>query len=576
LKKLLRFFKPYWIASSIAIAFMFLELFSDLFQPALIKDIVDVGIENSDLNYILNTSFFMIAIALVGMIGGFVSSLFTAYVSQSFGTDLRDSLFKKVQNFSFSNLDQFKTSSLITRLTNDVNQVQNMVRMSIRMMVRASLLCIGGVIMAVLINQRLGLIFLVSIPVLLLMLFIVIRKGFPLFTIVQKKLDRVNGVMRENLAGVRVVKAFVRSKQEEKRFQVANEELMDITIKGSRIVALINPLMMLVLNLSIVAVIWFGGLQYDGGIMTVGDIMAFINYMIRIMNALMRVAMTLFMVSRAQASANRINEVFEADVDIQDEAFAQDMEIERGEVVFQEVSFSYGKYDSEPILKNISFEAKQGEKVAIIGAIGSGKSTLVQLIPRLYDVTEGNIYIDGKDIRTYKLTSLRNQIGMVLQQAILFSGSIKENLRWGRKNAEDEEIMEAARIAQAHDFVEGFTNQYDTLLGQKGVNVSGGQKQRLSIARALIKKPKILILDDSTSAVDVGTEAKIRHGLKSNMKCTTFVIAQRVSTVLDADKIIVLDQGEIVAQGSHNELIKTSAIYQDIFYSQLGREDFDE
>lgn len=552
---------------------MLVELYADLIQPAIIADIVDIGVVNQDFNYILHRSLIMIGLAVLGMIGGFGSTVLSSYASQSFSVDLRRDLFKKVQSFSFSNIDKFKTSSLITRLTSDVTQVQNMVRITMRMMFRAVLLSIGGVLMASLLNLRVSIIFVVAIPALVVAFIWVIKKGFPIFSVVQQKLDKVNGVMRENLVGARVVKAFVRADLEKNRFKEANEGLMNSSVKGLKIVALLMPAMMLILNLSIVAVLWIGGIEYSKGTMTDGQIIAYINYLTRILMALMRVAFGLIMISRAKASVLRINEVLDTEVDIHDNPNASDSAIKKGMVAFENVTFKYSKENKEPILKDISFSVNGGETVAILGATGSGKSTLVNLISRLYDVTEGKILIDGKDIKSFKLKSLRNQIGMVLQESILFSGTIKENLLWGDENANDNEIITASQSAQADEFISNFTKGYETILGQRGVNVSGGQKQRISIARALVKKPKILILDDSTSAVDMATEAKIQEALRrKENKCTTFVIAQRISTVLDADKIIVLDKGEIVAQGTHEELLKTSEIYKDIYISQMGKE----
>ncbi|TCT11638.1 ATP-binding cassette subfamily B protein [Natranaerovirga pectinivora] len=573
MKNLLKYIKPYWIFFIFSILLMLVELYADLIQPAIIADIVDIGVVNQDFNYILHRSLIMIGLAVLGMIGGFGSTVLSSYASQSFSVDLRRDLFKKVQSFSFSNIDKFKTSSLITRLTSDVTQVQNMVRITMRMMFRAVLLSIGGVLMASLLNLRVSIIFVVAIPALVVAFIWVIKKGFPIFSVVQQKLDKVNGVMRENLVGARVVKAFVRADLEKNRFKEANEGLMNSSVKGLKIVALLMPAMMLILNLSIVAVLWIGGIEYSKGTMTDGQIIAYINYLTRILMALMRVAFGLIMISRAKASVLRINEVLDTEVDIHDNPNASDSAIKKGMVAFENVTFKYSKENKEPILKDISFSVNGGETVAILGATGSGKSTLVNLISRLYDVTEGKILIDGKDIKSFKLKSLRNQIGMVLQESILFSGTIKENLLWGDENANDNEIITASQSAQADEFISNFTKGYETILGQRGVNVSGGQKQRISIARALVKKPKILILDDSTSAVDMATEAKIQEALRrKENKCTTFVIAQRISTVLDADKIIVLDKGEIVAQGTHEELLKTSEIYKDIYISQMGKE----
>lgn len=571
--KLLSYLKPYWKMVLLAPILMIVEVITDLLQPTLLAKIVDKGITNYDIHFIIRTGLIMIGIAAIGMIGGVGCSITASIASQSFGTDLRSSLFKKIQNFSFANLDKFKISSLITRLTNDITQVQMMVLMSLRIMVRAPLLCIGGIIMAVSINTRLSLILLLAVPALLLAFVFVMKKSFPLFTSVQKKLDRVNTVMRENLSGVRVIKAFVRSDFENSRFATANEDLMNTTIQAFRLVISIMPLMMLVMNLSVVAVLWFGGWQVSAGTMKVGEIIAFINYFTLILFSLMMVSAIFIFITRANVSAKRIHEVLETEIDITNESEPILTPIKKGEVIFDHVSYGYDGSDGDPVLKDISFVAHSGEIVAILGATGSGKSTLVHLIPRLYDVNKGRVLIDGKDVREIDLCTLRSSIGVVLQESLLFSGTIKENLRWGNENATDEEIIEAAKIAQAHNFIMSFPDGYDTQINQRGVNLSGGQKQRLAIARAIVKKPAILILDDSTSAVDLSTEQRILRSLKRLLnQCTTFIIAQRISTVLNADRILLLSDGQVVAQGTHATLLENSSEYQEIYRSQLGEE----
>lgn len=571
--KLLKYLKPYLLASILAPLLMMIEVLSDILQPKLMATIVDKGIYNGDISLILHTGGIMIGLALIGVVGGIGCTATASYASMKFGADVRSDVYKKIQKFSFSNLDEFKTASLITRLTNDIVQVQNIVLMMLRMLVRSPLLCIGGLIMAISLNAHLALIFVVVIPLLVISLLFIINKGFPLFNIVQTKLDKVNAVIRENLTGVRVVKAFVRSDLEKDRFDTANNDLTNINTTASRLMTLTMPIMMLLMNLSVVAVIWFGGIEVDKGTLKVGEIMAFINYMTQILSSLLMLTMGLMNFSRAKVSADRVNEVLETDIDIEDAKAASDEPIENGSVVFENVSFKYKGASGDPVLKNISFKANPGETVAILGGTGSGKSSLVNLIPRLYDVTGGRILIDGRDIRSIKINTLRKGISFVLQESILFSGSIKENICFGKKNATEAEILEAAKAADAHDFISGFADGYETTLGQRGVNVSGGQKQRLSIARALIKKPPILILDDSTSAVDMGTESRIQKALKEMMKNTTcIIIAQRISTVLDADKILVLEDGEIAAEGNHEELLKTSPVYRDICISQLGEE----
>ncbi|MGI6129960.1 MAG: ABC transporter ATP-binding protein, partial [bacterium] len=437
-------------------------------------------------------------------------------------------------------------------------------------LIRAPLMSIGAMFMAITINPRLAAILLVAIPVLVVLLFIVANRALPLFTKSQQSLDRVNAVMQENLAGIRVVKAYVQADQEQARFGQASRRLRDITVQASRIIALAMPIMMLVMNLSIVAVIWFGGIEVNQGHMEIGQIMAYINYMTQILFSLLMVGMLFVMFSRAQVSATRVNEVLTTEVDIADKPAAIDKSISAGRVEFDNVSFRYPGMGGPPVLKNISFTVEPGSTVAILGATGAGKSTLVHLIPRLYDPTTGKILIDGQDVKDIKLETLRGGIGVVLQETTLFSGSIKDNIKWGQQQASDEEVTAAAKAAQAHDFIMSLPDKYGTQLGQRGVNLSGGQKQRIAIARALIKKPAILILDDSTSAVDMGTEARIRQALANlPTKSTRLIIAQRISTVLHADKIIVLEDGQIEAMGTHEELLKTSVIYQDIYRSQV-------
>lgn len=570
--KLIRFLKPHWKMALLAPAMMLIEVLMDLYQPVLMATIVDDGIPAGDTAYIVQTGLKMISVAAIGFLGGFGCTIASSIASQNFGADVRLSLFKKIQAFSFANLDFFRTSSLITRLTNDVTQVQQIVLMSLRMMVRAPLLAIGGIIMAVSINARLAAILLISIPILAVLMAIVIQKGFPLFKAVQKKLDRVNTVMRENLAGVRVVKAFVRSNMEKKRFGTANDDLMEITMKASRLVALSMPMIMLIMNLSVVAVLWFGGIQINQGTIQVGEVMAFINYMTQILMSLLSVAFIFMGLSRSKASGERIAEVLDTEIDIKNPVNAIECQATEGQVEFRDVTFHYPNSKGEPVLKNISFTAEPGQTIGLLGGTGSGKTTLVSLIPRLYDIDSGKILIDGQDIRTMDLYSLRSKIGFVLQDTVLFSGTIQENILWGNEQASEQEVIGVAKLAQAHEFINNFNEGYATHLGQRGVNVSGGQKQRISIARGLIKNPLILILDDSTSAVDLTTESRIQAGLRNNKNCTTFIIAQRISSIIAADKILVLEDAEIAAAGTHDQLIDSSSIYQDIYYSQMNRE----
>uniref|UniRef100_A0A7C3SNE4 ABC transporter ATP-binding protein n=1 Tax=Dictyoglomus turgidum TaxID=513050 RepID=A0A7C3SNE4_9BACT len=572
MKKLIRYLKPYTLFAILAPLFMLIEVICDLYQPTLLAHIVDNGILKNNFQLILHTGLIMLAIAFIGVIGGVGCTVFSSLASQYFGRDLRNELFKKVQQFSFSNIDKFHTSSLITRLTNDVNQLQTLVMMSLRIMVRAPLLFVGGIIMAISLNKNLSIIFLFSIPILASIFLFIMKKSFPLFSEVQKRIDYVNNVVRENLVGIRVVRAFRREDYEKERFKYANTMLMNAVIKAIMLMIIAMPLFMLVMNLSILVVLWFGGLLVNQGNMKVGEVMAYINYMGQIMFSLMMIGNILMFVSRASVSAERVLEVLEEKIDIQNKENADKTPIREGRVKFEHVYFSYFNKE-ESVLKDINFEVNSGEIIGIIGTTGSGKSTLVNLIPRLYDVTSGRILIDGRDIRDIDLKILRDAISMVPQDTILFSGTIKENICWGKEDATYEEIIESAKIAQAHEFIIRLPQGYDTVIGERGVTLSGGQKQRIAIARALIKKPKILILDDATSALDFATEQKIIHGLRGIIKnCTTFIVAQRVSTMMNADKIIVLDKGIIVGFGSHAELLKNNDFYREIYKSQIDEE----
>lgn len=572
--KLFRYLKPYWKSTLLAPLLMLVEVYMDLLQPKLMASIVNDGVMAGNLPHIQQTGALMLGAALIGLAGGMGCTVFSSIASLHFGADLRKDLFERVQSFSFRNLDQFKSGSLVTRLTNDVVQLQTLVQMTLRILVRAPFLALGSLIMAVTISPRLALILAAVIPLLFGALLIIIRKGFPLFSLVQKRLDRVNTVLQENLAGIRVVKAFVRSGYERRRFGRANDDYMKTAVRASRVVALIMPLMMLLMNFSIVAVLWFGGAQVWAGALKVGDLVAFVNYVTQVLFSLLMVGMMLMNVSRAKASADRVQEVLRAESEIADRAGANRSAITSGKVAFERVGFAYDSGQNDRVLKEISFTAEPGQTVAILGATGSGKSTLVNLIPRLYEVTEGRVTIDGTDVRDIELHHLRSRIGMVLQEAILFTGTIRDNIRFGKPDATQEEVEAAAKAAQAHDFIVKLPDGYDTMLGQRGVNLSGGQKQRLSIARALLIRPPILILDDSTSAVDLGTESRIQKALKELMqRSTCFLIAQRISSVLDADCILVLEDGRIAAAGTHRELLASSPVYQDIYRSQLGKEE---
>ena len=569
--KLLKYIKGNAIIYAIlAPLMMFIEVIMDLNQPKLMSDIIDIGVANGDISYVLNIGFKMIVVAFIGILGGMLCGIFATLASMNMGKNIRQALFDKIQSLSFLEIDKFKTSSLITRLTNDVTQVQNMVMMALRGMVRSPLICLGGIIMSLTISIKLSMIFLIAIPLIILSVTLITSKSIPFFTEMQKKIDNVNLVMRENLLGVRVVKAFTIENKVRQRFSNANEELMDTSIKAQEVTILLWPLVTLIMNLSVVAVLWFGGNYVNNGSLEVGKIMAFINYLVQIMGSLNMLVMIIINFSRAKVSAERINEVLDIESSIKDTENTE--KIDNFDVEFKDVYFKYNK-DGEYVLKRISFKASEGEKIGIIGPTGSGKSSLISLIPRLYDTTSGSVMIGNKDVRSLKIKDLRKIIGVVLQDTTLFSGSIADNLRFGMEDANEEMMDSATRDAQAFEFINSSNEGYNREVGQRGKNLSGGQKQRISIARTLIKNPKILILDDSSSALDMETESKLQNSLKNRMKdSTVFLIAQRISAVMDSDKIIVLDNGEIAAIGTHKELIKNCEIYRSIAISQLGEE----
>ncbi len=570
-KKLAKFLKPYWRWVMIAPVLMTLEVAMDLMQPLMVERIVDQGISRLDLNLVLHTGLLMFGLAVIGALGGMSNSLFAEMTVQASGADLREALFRKVQTFSFGNLDEMETGQLITRLTNDVTQVQEALLLILRILVRAPLLLIGSLIMAILTSPQLAFLPLVLMPVELVAVVWIINRATPLYMLVQQKLDALNEVMQENLAGMRVVKAFVRGGHEQARFGKANVALTQQSILAARMVAVMPAFMMLTMNLGIIGVLWFGGIQVVAGKMQLGQIIAFVNYLMITLFSLIMVSQLVMQLARADASAKRIQEVLESQPKVQNRPGALVEFSPRGRVVFENVTFNYEGNDGDPVLKGISFVAEPGQTVALLGTTGAGKSSLVNLIPRFYDVSSGCVSIDGRDVRDIDQASLRHQIGIALQETVLFSGSIRDNIRYGRIDAPDEQVIAAARAAQAHDFILSLPDGYDTVLGQRGVNLSGGQKQRIAIARALLLRPAILILDDSTSAVDVETETKIQVALERIMKDrTSFVIAQRISTVLNADKILVLDDGQIVAEGTHRQLLAESPVYREIYNSQLG------
>jgi ATP-binding cassette subfamily B protein len=596
-RKLLSFLTPYWRWAVLAPLLMALEVTMDLMQPRLIQRIVDQGILRSDMAVVVNTGLLQVGAALVGLVGGVGCGIFAVMAGQSFGADLRGALFRKVQALSFGNLDRLETGALITRLTNDVTQVQEVVMMLLRVMVRVPLLLVGSLIMAVITSPRLALIFVVLVPVVLAALIWIINKTFPMFGEVQRRLDALNTVMQENLAGVRVVKAFARAAHELRRFGGANDRLMDQNIAAVRMSAATLPIMMLTLNAGVVAALWFGGLQVNAGDLQVGQLIAFINYLTQTLMSLMMISMLVVRVARAEASAGRIQEVLDSAPEVRVAPDALGTFSPVGRVVFENVSFSYepgardlgfgASNDGQPsspkplapspspqppdlVLKDVSFTVEPGQTVALLGATGAGKSSLVNLIPRFYDVTAGRVMIDGVDVRAIDEAELRRAIGVALQESVLFSGTIRDNIRYGRPDATDDEVIAVARKAQAHDFISRLPEGYDSLVGQRGVNLSGGQKQRLAIARALLADPAVLILDDSTSAVDVATEARIQAALADMpRRQTRVIVAQRISAAIGADMILVLDDGRVVAQGTHAALLESSQVYREIYESQI-------
>lgn len=570
-RKLIRFIKPYWRWAAIAPFLMMLEVLMDLMQPRMVQRIIDEGITQLDQAVVIHTGLLMIGVAVIGALGGMSNGFFAENVAQGFAADLRADLFRKVQTFSFANLDELDTGQLITRLTNDVTQVQEAIVMILRILVRAPLLLIGSLVMAIITSPQLAFLPIALMPFELAAVIWIVNKATPVYTGVQTRLDGVNEVMQENLAGVRVVKAFVRARHEEARFGKANNNLTDQTVKAARIVAIMMPFMMVTINLGIIGVLWFGGVNFSTGAMQIGQIIAFVSYLTTTLFSLMMVSQMVIQLARAEASARRIQEVLEKEPDVQDKPEAIARNHYAGKVAFQDVTFSYNGNSEDSVLKGVTFTAEPGQTVAILGTTGAGKSSLVHLIPRFYDVKSGKIMIDGVDVRDLEQESLRRNIGVALQEVVLFSGTIRDNIRYGRPDASDEQVIAAAKAAQAHNFILSFPEGYDTQLGQRGVNLSGGQKQRIAIARALLLQPSILILDDSTSAVDVETESKIQEALETIMlQRTSFVIAQRISTVLKADKILVLDDGRIAAEGTHRELMVSSPIYREIYESQLG------
>lgn len=597
---ILRSLGRYKLAAAIALLLMLIELTTELVQPLLISKIIDQGIKTQDMSIVLQWSAVLLACSLLAFGAGIISSFYAAHVSQSFGYDVRERLYEKVQSFSYANFNRFPTASLITRLTNDATQLQSIVFMGLRIMLRAPLLVMGGVIMAFVVHAKLALLLAVAVPLLLGFMIWVMRKGEKLFRLVQQQLDRVNSVMQENLLGMRLIRIFVRMQHESARFARASSRLMDRTVAALRLTEITMPFILFIMNTGIIAVLWFGRLEIDAGGASVGEVVAIVNYAMRTAGALSVFSMIVVNFSRARASAERITEVLEENSGFESAdgtgagigagagasaigagtgkgagagastgaSAGTGLQVRRGEVAFQGVSFTYPGGDRD-VLRDITFAARQGDTIAIMGATGSGKSSLMQLIPRLYEADGGRIRIDGEDIARYKLKDLRSRIGYVPQEVLLFSGTVRDNIAWGKEDAALEEVVEAARAAQLHETIMKLPRQYDTLLGQRGVNLSGGQKQRLSIARALVRKPAILLLDDSTSALDAQTEQRLLQAI-GQQSCTIFLITQKVSATANADLVLLLDEGELIAQGTHEDLLEASPLYRRICQSQLA------
>lgn len=558
------------ICAILAPIFMLLEVAMDLMQPTLLANIINIGVANGDLGYVLKTGAFMLGTVILGLIGGAGCSILAAIAAMHLGEKIREGVFGKIQTLSFLELDHFKTPSLITRVTNDITQIQQMVLLGLKIAVRAPLTCIGGIIMAYLLSPQLSIVFVIVIPIIIVIVCIISYYSFPMFRKMQEKIDYVNNVMRENLLGIRVIKAFTMESKRRSKFKTANEDLMQTSIRAQNITMVLMPVVMFLVNISVIAVLWYGGTLANKGSLETGNIMAFVNYLVQIMSSVMMVIMIVINFSRAKASADRVCEVLDAQSSIVEVDHTE--KVEDWSVEFKDVSFRYFEH-SECVLENISFKAESGQKIGIIGGTGSGKSSLVGLIPRLYDVTQGQILIGGKDVKNLAIKDLRDHIGVVLQESILFSGTIEDNIRFGKKDASLEEVESAAKTAQAYEFIINKPNQYEDQVEQRGKNLSGGQKQRLSITRTLIKNPRILILDDSSSALDMATESKLQKAIKERMEQTTFfMIAQRISAIMDSDKIIVLDEGRISGIGTHDELIRDNEIYRSIAISQLGEE----
>ena len=567
-----KYIRPYIWMAVLAPLLMLLEVFMDLMQPTLLARIVDKGIIPSDMQVLTSTGILMLVITLIGLLGGAGCSITSTYASTGLARDLRSDLYKKVLSFSHKNINSMETGRIITRLTNDVVQVETMVRFGLRIMVRAPLQVIGSLILAVIISPALSSIFIFLIPVIVLTVFIIMKISNPLFSQVQEKMDLLNTRMQENLAGIRLVKAFVRQDYEREKFSKANDDLIDVNMKASRVISFAHPLMMTFLNMGVLAVIWFGSTEVWTGSLMIGKVIAFINYMMQLLMSLIMISQILVNLSRARASISRLEDLFLQQPDIDEPEIPLEDSRIKGEIEFSDVYFSYNRQSEDPVLKNISFKIAAGEKIALLGATGSGKSTIASLIPRLYNVTSGKILIDGINVNCYPLTSLRKQIGMAPQKTILFSGSIRSNICYG-KEEKGVNLADCARRACINEFIESLPEGYDTDIRRRGVNLSGGQKQRIAIARALWGDPPVIILDDSTSAVDASTAEKIQEALAGETDSTVLIITQRINAALKADRILLVDDGEVIGFGTHAELLETSGIYREIYYSQTGKEE---
>ena len=571
--KIYRRLKPYSLQIAAIVALVFLQVLSDLYLPTVMADIIDGGIMKEDVGYILREGIYMLLISGAGAGCAILASLLSSKVSMALGRGLRTGVFSHVENFSLSEFDRFGASTLITRTTNDIVQIQSVTIMILTMILRAPVMCVGGVILAYSKDQKLTMLLLISLPFVAAIVFLVAKFVIPLFRQVQKKIDRLNLVLSENLKGIRVIRAFNREKSEKERFEDANGDLTGTYIKVNRILALLMPAMMLLMNVLMVGILWFGALRIDAGEMDLGALVAFLQYAMQIMFALVMMTMMFIMIPRAQAAADRVNEVMETEPSVRDMPGARAVDSERGFVAFDHVTFRYLGAE-EPALKDISFCARPGETTAIIGGTGSGKSTLVNLIPRFYDAESGRVLVDGVDVREIPQEELRAKIGFVPQKAVLFTGSVADNLRYGKKDAGNAELLHAAQVAQADGFISEMKEGFGTMLSEGGQNLSGGQKQRLAIARAIVRRPEIYVFDDSFSALDFKTDAKLRAALKRETgDATVIIVAQRVGSVMNADRILVLDEGTVAGIGTHRELLDTCEIYREIVSSQLSQEE---